>query len=45
MIMSFYRGLMLDWLATKDIGRIYETNEAFNILIADLMKERPKARK
>ena len=45
MIMSFYRGLLLDWLATKDIGRIYETNKAFNILIADLMKERPKAHK
>jgi len=43
MIMSFYRGLMLDWLATKDIGRIYETNNVFNMLIADLMKERPKA--
>ena len=45
MIVSFYRGLMLDWLATNDIGRIYETNRAFTVLIADLMKEQPKAHK
>ena len=37
MIMSFYRGLMLDWLASKDVERIYEANKAFTALIAGLM--------
>lgn len=41
MILSFYRGLMLDWLATRDIDRIYETNMNFNIFIAEVIK-RPK---
>lgn len=39
MILSFYRGLMLDWLATKDTNRIYETNKAFTELINGFMKE------
>lgn len=39
MILSFYRGLMLDWLATKDTDRIYETNKAFAELINGFMKE------
>ncbi|MBK6605335.1 MAG: hypothetical protein IPG24_07570 [Leptospiraceae bacterium] len=41
MILSFYRGLMLDWLATKDTDRIYETNKAFTELINGFMKEQP----
>ncbi len=41
MIMSFYRGLMMDWLATDDIERIYETNRVFFGLVAGLMKEHP----
>ncbi len=45
MILSFYRGLMLDWLATKDTDRIYETNRAFTELIYGFMKEYPAQKK
>jgi AcrR family transcriptional regulator len=38
MILAFYRGLMLDWLATRDIDRIYETNRNFSIFISEVVK-------
>lgn len=38
MIISFYRGLMMDWLATGDTERIYSTNSAFTRLISELIK-------
>ncbi|HRG47781.1 MAG TPA: TetR/AcrR family transcriptional regulator [Leptospiraceae bacterium] len=41
MILSFYRGLMLDWLATKDTDRIYESNKVFTELILGFLKEQP----
>jgi AcrR family transcriptional regulator len=43
MIMSFIRGLMMDWLATDDVERIYEANRVFSDLVAGLMKEHPFA--
>lgn len=45
MILSFYRGLMLDWLATKDTDRIYETNKTFTELIHGFMKKNPGQKK
>lgn len=39
MIISFYRGLLMDWLASNDTDRIYETNKAFIELISGIMKD------
>jgi AcrR family transcriptional regulator len=36
-IVSFYRGLMLDWLANNDEKRILESNKLFSIFIDDII--------
>lgn len=37
-IVAFYRGLLLDWLATTDNKRIFESNKTFTDLIIKSMK-------
>ncbi|HMV78369.1 MAG TPA: TetR family transcriptional regulator [Leptospiraceae bacterium] len=42
MIISFYRGLLMDWLASEDTERILNANAAFTRLISGLMKDHRK---
>ncbi len=41
LILSFYRGLMLEWLASNDDRRIIESSRLFSLIINDLMIKTP----
>ncbi|PKL16832.1 MAG: hypothetical protein CVV49_14195 [Spirochaetae bacterium HGW-Spirochaetae-5] len=41
MILSFYRGLMLEWLASNDDKRIIESSRLFSVIINNLMIKAP----
>jgi AcrR family transcriptional regulator len=44
MILSFYRGLMLEWLASNDDKRIIESSRLFSIIINNLMVKVPDSK-
>jgi len=43
-ILSFYRGLMLEWLASNDDKRIIESSRLFSVIINNLMVKEPDSK-